>query len=44
MSGEFSRRAEHLVLDWYNMHKDELLENWNLALKRKPLMKIEPLE
>ena len=36
MSGDFSHRAERLVLEWCNLHRDESLENWNLALERKP--------
>jgi hypothetical protein len=33
-----------LVLEWYEMHKEALNENWLLAEQRKPLKKIEPLE
>jgi len=29
---------------WYDLHRDELQENWNLAAARKPLKKIAPLE
>ena len=44
MSGDFPRRAQRLVLEWLDLHRDELLEDWNLAQDRKPLNKIEPLE
>lgn len=44
MSGDFPRRAEKLVLEWYKLHKDELTVDWALAQERKPLQKIEPLE
>jgi hypothetical protein len=44
VSGKFPRRALKLVLDWYLLHKDELVENWELAKNKKPLNKIEPLE
>jgi len=44
MSGDFPRRAEQLVLEWYELRKDELLADWALAEERKPLQKIEPLE
>jgi len=44
MSGEFPRRAEKLVLEWLELHRNELLEDWSLAQDRKPLKKIEPLE
>lgn len=44
VQGRFPRRALNLVLDWYTTYQDELRENWELALRRKPLKKIEPLE
>ena len=42
--GRFPRRAMRLVLEWYEIHKEELNENWLLAEQRRPLRKIEPLE
>ena len=42
--GEFPRRALHLVLEWYSLHKAELAENWSLAQAKNPLKPIEPLE
>jgi hypothetical protein len=42
--GEFPRRALGLVLEWYQVHQDELRENWELARLRKPLKRILPLE
>ena len=44
MSGEFPSRAEGLVLEWLNLHRTELLDDWRLAQERRPLNKIEPLE
>lgn len=44
VEGKFPRRALGAVLDWYVLHKDELMEDWELAKKKKPLNKIEPLE
>lgn len=44
VQGKFPRRALNLVLDWYTQHQDALRENWTLAVQRKPLNKIEPLE
>lgn len=44
VTGKFPRRALNAVLDWYVLHQDELMDNWNLAMDRKPLSKIEPLE
>ncbi len=44
VEGKFPRRALNAVLDWYVIHKTELLKDWQLALEKKPLDKIEPLE
>lgn len=44
VTGKFPRRALNVVLEWYMLHKDELLSNWEAAMNRKPLSKIEPLE
>ncbi len=44
MSGSFPKRASKLVLEWHKLHRDELLNDWQLAEERKPLEKIEPLE
>ncbi|GMT48830.1 MAG: hypothetical protein IEMM0008_0369 [bacterium] len=44
VEGKFPRRALNAVLDWYVIHKAELLKDWQLALEKKPLDKIEPLE
>lgn len=44
LSGKFPRRAQNLVLEWFELHRAELLEDWKLAENRKPLKKIEPLE
>ncbi len=38
------RSALKLIYNWMDLHKDELLENWNLIKLRKPLNKIEPLK
>ncbi len=44
ISGKFPRRVLNAVLEWYVLHKDELIENWEFAEKKMPLKKIEPLE
>ncbi|NKC12630.1 MAG: DUF4160 domain-containing protein [Gammaproteobacteria bacterium] len=44
VTGKFPRRALNAVLEWYMLHKDELMSNWEAAMNRKPLSKIEPLE
>ena len=42
--GSLKRRALGLVLDWAELHRDELLANWELARQRLPLNSIAPLE
>ncbi len=42
--GSLKRRALGLVLDWAELHRDELLTNWELAREGKPLNQIAPLE
>jgi hypothetical protein len=44
VEGRFPRRALNLVLEWHELHKDELLEDWRLAESKQPLNKIAPLE
>jgi hypothetical protein len=44
VTGRFPRRALHLVLEWYTLHRDELAEDWRLAQQKLPLMPIHPLE
>ena len=44
VTGKFPKRALRHVLEWYDLHKVELLEDWMLASQRKPLKKIAPLE
>lgn len=42
--GHFPPRALKLVVEWMNLHKAELLENWQLAKLGQPLKRISPLE
>jgi hypothetical protein len=44
IEGRFPHRAQGLVFEWYQQHRAELLDNWELARQRKPLRDIEPLE
>lgn len=44
VNGSFPRRALRLVLEWYELHQAELLENWELAERRMPLKAVAPLE
>jgi hypothetical protein len=44
VTGKFPRRALKIVLEWYELHKGELAENWERARQELPLTRIEPLE
>jgi hypothetical protein len=43
LEGYLPRRALELALDWAELHRAELLENWNLARARRAPRKIAPL-
>lgn len=45
LQGALPRKELRLVLAWLELHRDELLENWQLARNRLgELKKIQPLE
>lgn len=44
INGKFPRRALKLVYQWLDIHKEDLMDNWNKMLERKPLRKIDPLK
>lgn len=44
VTGKFPRRALHLVLEWYSLHRVELAGNWSLSQSKNPLKAIKPLE
>lgn len=44
VEGKFPKRALRHVLEWYELHKNELKKDWELCEKHKPLKPIEPLE
>ena len=37
------RRALKLIWEWLDEHQVDLLENWERARKRQPLIRIDPL-
>ncbi len=43
VKGEVPRRALKLIYEWLDIHKEQLIENWELAQGQEPLNKIEPL-
>jgi hypothetical protein len=44
LRGQLSRRVLSLVDEWRRLHPNELLENWQRAQQRQPLVYIPPLE
>ena len=44
VQGRFPRRALKALLEWYELHRDALLEDWKLAEQHQPLNRIPPLE
>jgi hypothetical protein len=43
MEGCLPKRAEAMVLDWAAHHQSELIEDWNLCMKRSQPKPIQPL-
>jgi hypothetical protein len=44
MNGSFPKKQAKLVAAWAEIHKDELLANWELAINGEAVYKIEPLK
>ena len=44
IEGTFPRRALRHVLEWYELHKDELLADWHLCENKEMPKPIKPLE
>ena len=44
LEGSVPSRVRALVLEWAFIHRDELMADWELAMAKKPLNSIEPLE
>ncbi len=44
VKGQIPRRALKLVFEWMDLHKEDLLSNWEKIEQRKTLEKIEPLK
>ena len=44
LDGRLPRRALELVLDWAELHRAELLEDWALCQRHQQPRKIEPLQ
>jgi hypothetical protein len=44
VEGSFPKRALKHVLEWHEMHKEELLKDWELCERKEKPLPIEPLE
>lgn len=44
IEGKFPKRALKLVLEWYELHRDELMMNWDSMMETGAFTKIAPLE
>ena len=44
VEGRFPRRALSALMDWYEIYRDQLMEDWSLSEQHQPLKKIPPLE
>jgi hypothetical protein len=42
--GSLPRRALALMLEWAALHREELMEDWNLCASKQTPRKIQPLE
>ena len=42
-TGSLPRRAQELVLDWAELHRTELLEEWHLCMAKQQPKPIAPL-
>lgn len=44
IEGRFPRRALSALMEWYELYRDQLSADWELASRHEPLKKIPPLE
>jgi hypothetical protein len=44
ITGTMPRRALKLVYEWLDLHKEELIDNWNRLQRGETFNKIEPLD
>ena len=43
VQGKMTKRALRMLFEWSEIHRQELLDNWQLAKERKALKPIPPL-
>ncbi|HPM46574.1 MAG TPA: DUF4160 domain-containing protein [bacterium] len=44
VEGKFPKRALSLLMEWYEIHRDELIKNWETLKNKGSYEKITPLE
>ena len=44
VEGKFPRRALHHVLEWYELHREDLRKDWELCARQEAPEAIQPLE
>lgn len=44
VKGEMPQRALKMIFEWLEIHREELIADWNLAQKGDELFKIDPLK
>ena len=44
LEGYLAPRVLGLVVEWASAHRQELMEDWDLARQQQPLKRIAPLE
>lgn len=42
--GDLPRRALSLIMEWAELYRDALMDDWQLARSQQPLQPIDPLE
>ena len=44
LDGNLPRRQARMVQAWIEIHRDELMADWSLAVKGQPVFPIDPLK
>lgn len=44
VKGQMGKKAISLIQEWRVLHQEELMRDWDLAMNKKELHHIEPLE
>ena len=44
IAGHLPPKALGLIVEWCALHQEELMADWNLAINKKPVFKITPLQ